>query len=72
MPRATFTRKAGFSAFSKSTAEMPVAPSVAELLSQVRNFTDGVEQGDDITLPCSPIPSFGHSRRRTGRRDHFG
>jgi phosphoserine phosphatase RsbU/P len=32
------------------TTEMPVAPSVAEVLSQVRNFTDGVEQGDDITL----------------------
>ena len=34
----------------EDTTEMPVAPSVAEVLSQVRNFTDGVEQGDDITL----------------------
>ena len=34
----------------EETAEMPVAPSVAELLLQIRNFTDGVEQGDDITL----------------------
>ena len=34
----------------EQTAEMPAAPSVAEILSQVRNFIDGVEQGDDITL----------------------
>jgi sigma-B regulation protein RsbU (phosphoserine phosphatase) len=34
----------------EDTAELPVAASVAELLSQVRTFTDGVEQGDDITL----------------------
>ena len=29
---------------------MPVAHSVAEVLSDVRIFTEGVEQGDDITL----------------------
>jgi phosphoserine phosphatase RsbU/P len=34
----------------EDTIGMSVAPSVAEVLSQVRNFTDGLEQGDDITL----------------------
>jgi len=34
----------------EGTTEMAVAPSVAAVLSHVRNFTNGVEQGDDITL----------------------
>ena len=34
----------------EETTEMAVAPAVAALLSDVRAFTDGVEQGDDITL----------------------
>jgi sigma-B regulation protein RsbU (phosphoserine phosphatase) len=34
----------------EDTTEMAVAPSVAEVLSHVRTFTNGLEQGDDITL----------------------
>jgi sigma-B regulation protein RsbU (phosphoserine phosphatase) len=34
----------------EGTTAMAVAPSVAVVLSEVRRFTEGVEQGDDITL----------------------
>lgn len=34
----------------EETSEFPVACSVVEVLAQVRTFTDGMEQGDDITL----------------------
>jgi phosphoserine phosphatase RsbU/P len=52
-------------------AEMPVAPSVAELLSQVRNFTDGVEQGDDITLLGVRFRPSGIRGAEPNGVDHF-
>ena len=34
----------------EATRHLPAAPLVAELLSHVRTFTEGLEQGDDITV----------------------